>query len=190
MKLVPSKAKQATQVANEQLTDEISQNAKVLRQKIVKEFGRQLTVAIPSLKKGNGRFWVVPLNKHAYFYVSLVFPVSTEEHAYFEILYHTGKVGEYELAEAMFGYDQQVVRFPSRLHKHLFEFPDVRWQKPKVGYVYWKLLMQSSKIHYYTQQQAEYSINYLLPFAADEIQTAYKAAVVRYGTERNEGNHE
>lgn len=183
-------SKQATQVANEKLTDGISQNAKVLRQKIVKEFGRQLTAAIPSLKKGNGRFWVVPLNKHAYFYVSLVFPKYLYGDSRFEVVYHVEKISDHKPVEAMFGYDQQVVRFPFRLHKRLFEFPGVRWQKPKVGYVYWKLLMQSSKIHYYTQQQAEYDINYLLPFAADEIQAAYKAAVVRYGAERNEGNHE
>jgi hypothetical protein len=148
------------------------ENAKPLRQQLVANFDSQIKEAIPGIKKGSGRFWTVPLNKHVYFYVSFEFPKWLEGDSRFSIF--RGMANTYvKPAENMIVERGRYIKYPYRIHHQLFEFNNVVWNKARAGYFYWKSLMQGKKLHYYTQEQAEYVSDTLFPFAVQEIQKDY-----------------
>lgn len=155
------------------ISDDFKKSAASLRKQITAEMDKQIKEAIPTAKKGNGRFWTIPLNDNAYFYISMVLPKYLDGDSRFEIIYHVSRVDQYKPTESMYGFKQNEIKFPYRIHHQLFEFPETPWWKPKVGYLYWKLLMQSRKIYYYTPQQTEYSSRILIPYAVLKLREEY-----------------
>lgn len=149
-----------------------TEDAKVLRQCLVAAFDQQVSEQIPAVKKGSGRFWTVPLNKDVYFYVTFEFPKWLTGDSTFAI-FHGVEASYAKPTENMSVRHERYVKYPYRIHHQLFEFSNVAWNKNHVGYPYWLLLMQNKKLHYYTEEQVDYVINRLFPFAIQEIGDEY-----------------
>lgn len=155
------------------------ESAKELRQQIVRDFDTLLRATIPGISKGGGRYWTVKLNKKVYFYVTFEFPKYLEGDSTASIFY--GVENQYiKPSENMSVQYEKYVVFPFRIHRHLFEFNNVAWNKGKVGYLYWRLLAQRKKIHYYTREQTDFVIRELLPFAVDQIVAHHDKLLLKY----------
>ena len=155
-------------------------DAKALRQELVAKFDSMIKESVPGVKKGNGRFWTVPLNDNIYFYVTFEFPKYLEGDSTFGIFYGV-ESSRTKPAENMSVRHERYVNYSYGIHHRLFEFDNVAWNKRHAGYLYWKLLMQSKKLHYYTPEQADYVANILFPYAIHRIYKDYLTLHKKYG---------
>jgi hypothetical protein len=162
------------EIHNSSITDR-----KILINRIIREFDKQLKAFQPGFKKGRGRFWVMQLNENYRFYISFIFPKYLYGDSRIEIAYHVESTN-FEPVEQSYSVRQKTVTYPYRFHHQLFEFPHTPWCRLRVGYFYWKLLMQKKMLYYYTQDQADYSANVLIPYALNKIIKDYNQARKKY----------
>lgn len=164
---------------DKEIKEASAKDAKALRQYLVARFDELLKENVPDAKKGSGRFWTMSLSDTIYFYVTFEFPKWLEGDSTFSIFY--GIENKYTKAtENMSVRRERYISYPYGIHHQLFEFDNVAWNKDRVGYLYWKLLMQSKKNHYYTHDQAEYVASELFPYAIREISKEYAALRRKY----------
>lgn len=169
----------AMSTSNREIYEDSTTNQKNLCSHLVKEFDRQLRGLQPSFKKGRGRFWTAPLDANNRFYITFVFPKYSFGDSRVEVAYHVEPT-DYTPAEQEYAPGQKTVTYPYSIHHRLFEFPHTPWCKSRVGYLYWKLLMQRKKLYYYTPEQTKFSAEVLVPHAIDKILKDYDQAVSKH----------
>lgn len=162
-----------TQQIDREIKELSVKDAKRLRQDLITKFDHLIKKALPDIKKGNGRFWTTALNDNVYFYVTFEFPKYLDGDSTVSIFYGIENIYT-KPVENMLVRQSRHVSYPYKIHHQLFEFNNVAWNKQKVGYLYWKLLMQQNKLHYYTSEQTNYVIEMLFPAAITQISRDFK----------------
>ena len=161
------------------IKQESALRAKELRSSMIDSFDKQLRFKDASFKKGKSRFWTARINDNVYFYVSFEFPKYIEGDSTASIFY--GLQNNYvKPSENMSVEKTKYIKWSYKNHHKLFEFSHVAWNKQRVSRLYWMLLMQRKKVHYYTQDQTDYATTILFPLAVNQIVASYKSAHNKY----------
>jgi hypothetical protein len=143
----------------------------IMREELKKSLGQELSKVSDHFKR-NGSVWVAPLSNGRTYAVMLEFSdkrfIPSTVSVYCGI-YDKGIKPVQDLTAL----ERSYVKFPYKIHHHLFETPGAVWFKKKAGYAYWLLLMQSKKMHVNNPKQLKYSKEVLMPYAAKQASEKY-----------------
>jgi hypothetical protein len=149
--------------------------AKKLRQQIVNDITSLLLHAAPELRKGRTRYWTAPLNKYAYFYLSMEFPKWIQvDNDSFKMYYAIEHVNN-PPSESMEVLSGHYIAFPYKLHKTALGLSG-----RSVNRIRWELLREGRNIFYGDAEQIAYTTGMLMPVAIGQITDSLQKAKEKY----------